>query len=87
VHAVPRPGAAARADGTRDAPRTRPRGPRAFPARASVAWRVEAVPGDAVPAARGPACLVFHSDAAIRRVRRYPPNGCQLSDAELEVLS
>ena len=71
----------------RDAPRARPRDPRTFTDRAGVAWRVDEVPAAAVPAAKGPACLVFHSDAAIRRVWRYPPNWRQLNDAELEVLS
>jgi hypothetical protein len=56
----------------REAPRARPRGPRAFTDRAGVAWRVDEVPAVAVPAAKGPACLVFHSEAAILRaaVRR-----------------
>ena len=70
-----------------EAPRARPRGPRTFLDRAGAEWRVTEVPAAAVPAARGPACLVFHSEAAIRRVWRYPPNWRQLTDAELEVLS
>ena len=40
-----------------------------------------------VPAARGPARLVFHSDVAIRRVWRYPPKWRLVADAELEALS
>jgi hypothetical protein len=73
--------------GVREAPRARPRGPREFTDRAGVAWRVDEVSGDVVPAARGPACLVFHSDAAIRRVWRYPANWRQLTDDELTILS
>ncbi len=70
-----------------EVPRVRPRGPRVFADRAGVEWRVTEVPAAAVPAAKGPACLVFHSDTAIRRVWRYPANWRQLSDTELEVLS
>ena len=70
----------------REPPTTR-EGPRAFADRAGVEWQVTEVPAAAVPSAKGPACLVFHSDAAIRRVWRYPANWRQLTDAELEVLS
>ena len=73
--------------GAGDGPRVRPRGPRVYADRAGVEWRVEEVPAAAVPAAKGPACLMFHSEGAIRRVWRYPPNWRQLTDAELEVLS
>jgi hypothetical protein len=53
--------------GAREVPRVRPPGPRVFADRPRVEWRVEEVPAAAVPAAKGPACLVFHSEAAIRR--------------------
>jgi hypothetical protein len=35
----------------------------------------------------GGASLVFASDYAVRRVRRYPPNWLELSDDELLSLS
>ena len=72
--------------GAPEAPRARPRG-RVFVDRARVEWRVEEVPAAAVPAAKRPACLVFQSEAAIRRIWHYPPNWRQLTDAELELLS
>ena len=37
-----------------------------------VTWTVTEVDGATVPGARGPACLVFQADHAIRRVWHYP---------------
>lgn len=50
-------------------------------------WTVREVPGDRVPAARGPGCLVFESAAAVRRVWNYPGRWRALSAAELVDLS
>ncbi len=46
-------------------------------------WRVTEVSGRAVPGARGEACLVFESDAAIRRVWHYPSSWRELAGPEL----
>src|SRR3712207_5426823 len=46
-------------------------------------WRVTEVRGTDVPGARGSSCLVFESDAAIRRVWDYPPSWRQLPGPEL----
>jgi len=46
-------------------------------------WRVTEVSGQFVPGARGDACLVFESDAAIRRVWHYPEHWRDLPAPEL----
>jgi hypothetical protein len=43
--------------------------------------------GAVVPGARGSACLVFDSDAVIRRVWNYPTDWRALSAAELVAIS
>jgi hypothetical protein len=40
-----------------------------------------------VPWACAPRCLEFHSDTAVRRVWRYPPDWRDLADDALEALS
>ena len=54
---------------------------------AGVDWRIYEFACVDVPAARGPQCLVFESDAAIRRVWNYPTNWKDLSSTELTALS
>ena len=46
-------------------------------------WRVTEVSGRYVPGARGESCLVFESEAAIRRVWHYPPTWRDLPEPEL----
>jgi hypothetical protein len=46
-------------------------------------WRVTEVNGHDVPGARGEACLVFESDAAIRRVWDYPSSWRELPAPDL----
>ena len=49
-------------------------------------WRIyELAPG--VLDRRGSNTLIFESDGVMRRVRNYPPNWRELSDAELVRLS
>ena len=50
-------------------------------------WRVREVAGEAVPGARGSACLVFESDGTMRRVWRYPAEWRELPAAQLVALS
>jgi hypothetical protein len=50
-------------------------------------WQVREISGRGVPGARGDACLVFESDAAIRRVWHYPPCWRELPGTELIQLS
>lgn len=55
--------------------------------RDGVRWRVYEESGAVVPGARGSACLVFDSDAVIRRVWNYPTEWRALSAAELIAIS
>jgi hypothetical protein len=50
-------------------------------------WRIYEVPSAQVPAPRGPQCLIFESDTAIRRVWNYPEDWQLLSSDELTALS
>ena len=50
-------------------------------------WSVHEVAAGAVPWARGPRCLLFRSETAVRRVWHYPLDWRSLPDAELEALS
>ncbi|HET6681212.1 MAG TPA: hypothetical protein VFG84_08415 [Gemmatimonadaceae bacterium] len=52
-----------------------------------VDWRIYEVPSSRVPAPRGSNCLIFESDAAIRRVWNYPNDWQGLSEPELAELS
>ena len=61
--------------------------PRRFIDRAFQEWTVHEVATGDVAWARGPRCLLFSSEGAIRRVWRYPPTWRALPDAELEALS
>jgi hypothetical protein len=61
--------------------------PRTFHDAVGNAWSVHEVPAGPVPWARGPHCLVFGSEVAIRRVWHYPADWRELPDAELEALS
>ena len=50
-------------------------------------WRIYEFSSAQVPAPRGPQCLVFESDDAIRRVWNYPDDWQHLSPTELVALS
>ena len=50
-------------------------------------WSVAEVDGRTIPGARGPRCLVFQSENAIRRVWCYPEDWRALGDADLTALS
>lgn len=62
-------------------------GPRTFRMSDGRAWSVHEAAVGPVAWAHGPHCLVFHSDAMIRRVWHYPAGWRELSDDELETLS
>jgi hypothetical protein len=55
--------------------------------RAGVRWRVYERHTAAEPGARGPRCLIFDSEAVVRRVWDYPPNWWELSGPELLALT
>ncbi len=57
--------------------------PRSVDDASGTCWRVTEVSGRAVPGARGDACLVFESDAAIRRVWDYPTSWRELPGPDL----
>lgn len=59
----------------------------AFQDGAGCVWTVHEVATGAALWAKGPRCLLFGSESAIRRVWRYPPDWRTLSVAELETLS
>jgi hypothetical protein len=61
--------------------------PRTFHDREGCAWSVHEVAAGLVPWAKGPRCLLFGSESAIRRVWDYPAGWQALSDTELELLS
>lgn len=61
--------------------------PRTYHDARGCVWYVHEVAPGTVPWAKGPRCLLFGSDAAIRRVWRFPSDWDTLSDAELEALS
>ena len=50
-------------------------------------WTVSEIDGRTIPGARGPRCLVFQSEIAIRRVWCYPSEWRTFSDADLTALS
>jgi len=50
-------------------------------------WTVSEVDGRDIPGARGPRCLVFQSENAIRRVWCCPSDWRTLGDADLAALS
>ena len=52
-----------------------------------VYWKVSEVDGRTIPGARGPRCLVFQSEIAIRRVWSYPGDWRTLGDADLAAVS
>jgi hypothetical protein len=52
-----------------------------------VRWEVSERDAAHVPGARGPRCLVFMSDSAVRRVWTYPPTWRLLSAAALLAVS
>jgi hypothetical protein len=52
-----------------------------------VDWRIYEIPSHRVTAPRGRTCLIFESDAAIRRVWNYPDHWQRLSPPELAALS
>ena len=60
---------------------------RTFSDAAGRPWTVHEVRAESALWARGPRCLVFASEAAIRRVWDYPEDWRRLSDAELEAQS
>jgi hypothetical protein len=60
---------------------------RVVDAEAGAAWRVAELDTRGVPGARGPACLLFDGDRAVRRVWDYPPDWATLPDAALLALS
>jgi hypothetical protein len=51
------------------------------------AWSVVEIPHCDQPVAGQAACLLFRSHRFARRVRTFPPNWRELSDADLEALS
>ena len=61
--------------------------PRTYRDAAGCTWSVHQVAEAALPWVHGPRCLLFGSEAAIRRVWHYPPDWRTLSDTELEALS
>lgn len=52
-----------------------------------VDWRIYEIPARRVPAPTGRTCLIFESDAAIRRVWNYPQDWHRLTPPELVELS
>ena len=60
---------------------------RTFSDAAGRTWTVHEVLAESAPWARGPRCLLFASEVAIRRVWDYPEDWRLLSDAELEAQS
>jgi hypothetical protein len=50
-------------------------------------WAVSELDAAALPAARGPRCLLFDGQRAVRRVWAYPPDWERLADTELLALS
>jgi hypothetical protein len=61
--------------------------PRTFRDGVGCVWSVHEVSAGAVPWAHGTRCLLFGSEAAIRRVWHFPAEWRTLSDAQLEALS
>ncbi len=55
--------------------------------KSGVDWRIYEMSRAQVPAPRGDACLVFESQAAIRRVWNYPNDWRSLTTEELAALS
>jgi hypothetical protein len=53
---------------------------------AGVQWRVSELPERVTAEVRWPACLIFESEAVVRRLRAYPPHWRDLPDAELDAL-
>jgi len=52
-----------------------------------VSWRVVERGTTEVPGARGPRCLIFLSEAVVRRVWTYPSDWQHLSATDLEALT
>lgn len=60
---------------------------RTFRAADGTPVRAREVDAPAAPWARGPRCLLFERDGAIRRVWDYPAGWAELPDAALDALS
>lgn len=69
-----------------DSSTSTPRTERVFVDAEGVRWRVYEQPFSEYDRRSGQS-LIFASDAAIRRVRNYPPTWAEISDAELALLS
>jgi hypothetical protein len=57
--------------------------PRVVKDASGTCWQVTEVSGRSVPGARGETCLIFESDAAIRRVWHYPEHWRDLPAPDL----